>query len=158
MPPPIDLACPSWLAVSASTQDLLAAAAQTWDDDAASEGYIRAVLTQLDVDLDALVGAYRYFFYKNNDPMALEDAIALCDRIQTANQWPHGWDSLTPLLLSQLDDLTVRLYLSETAGHTLRLHNLLTEPWTPDQLRPFFVDLPVAASSTPGSVYPLRLT
>jgi hypothetical protein len=124
MSPPADLACPSWLAVSASTQDLLAAAAQAWDDDNASEGYIRAALAQPGIELDALVGAYRYFFYKNNDPMALEVAIALCDRIQTANHWPQDWNALKPILLSQLEDLTVRLYLSAYAATGLVLARL----------------------------------
>jgi len=30
------------------------------------------------------------------------------------------------------------------AGHVLNVHNLLTEPWTPETLRPFFGDRPVA--------------
>lgn len=32
----------------------------------------------------------------------------------------------------------------EAAGHTLDLHNLLTEPWTAPSLRPFLAPLPVA--------------
>ena len=30
------------------------------------------------------------------------------------------------------------------AGHILQVHNLLTEPWTPERLRLFFGDRPVA--------------
>jgi len=34
--------------------------------------------------------------------------------------------------------------LLREAGHTLRVHDLLTVPWDADRLRPFFGDLPVA--------------
>jgi nitrogenase-associated protein len=33
--------------------------------------------------------------------------------------------------------------LLQAAGHQLQVHNLLTEPWTPEQLRLFFGELPV---------------
>ena len=33
--------------------------------------------------------------------------------------------------------------LLQKAGHHLHVHNLLTETWTPAQLRPFFGDLPI---------------
>ncbi len=34
--------------------------------------------------------------------------------------------------------------LLQAAGHRLDVHNLLTEAWTPERLRPFFGELPVA--------------
>ena len=34
--------------------------------------------------------------------------------------------------------------LLSTAGHTVDARNLLTEPWTPDRLRQFFGDRPIA--------------
>jgi hypothetical protein len=118
------LACPSWLAVSATTQDLLVTAAHSWDDPATSELCLRQALAQPEVELDALVGAYRYYFYKNNDSMALEVATRLCDRIQKAQQWPPDWDSLKPILQSHLEDLTVRLYLSAYTASGLVLARL----------------------------------
>jgi len=33
--------------------------------------------------------------------------------------------------------------LLQTAGHSLRVHNLLTEPWTPERLQAFFGDRPI---------------
>lgn len=51
------------------------------------------------------------------------------------------------------------------AGHTLRVHNLLAEPWTPEKLRPFFGDRPVAEWFNPtappitaGEIHPDQLT
>lgn len=53
----------------------------------------------------------------------------------------------------------------ETAGHHLRTHNLLTESWTAETLRPFFGDRPVkdwfnptAPAITAGEVQPETLT
>ncbi|EDX87746.1 nitrogenase-associated protein [Synechococcus sp. PCC 7335] len=50
------------------------------------------------------------------------------------------------------------------AGHVLTVHNLLTEPWTPETLRPFFGDLPVsdwfnptAPPITRGEICPQRI-
>lgn len=51
------------------------------------------------------------------------------------------------------------------AGHTLNVHNLLTEPWTVDRLRPFFGDRPIREWFNPtappiqsGTVCPEHLT
>lgn len=55
--------------------------------------------------------------------------------------------------------------LLREAGHHLKEHNLLTEPWDTERLRPFFGDLPVAEwfnRSAPavkdGRVIPVRLS
>ncbi|MBL1176231.1 ArsC/Spx/MgsR family protein [Pantanalinema sp. GBBB05] len=40
---------------------------------------------------------------------------------------------------------TKQKLLLQAAGHQLEVHNLLTETWTPEALRPFFGDLPVTA-------------
>jgi nitrogenase-associated protein len=39
---------------------------------------------------------------------------------------------------------TMQKSLLAVVGHTVQAHNLLTEPWTPERLRSFFGDLPVA--------------
>ncbi|MEO0406712.1 MAG: hypothetical protein AAF289_05115 [Cyanobacteria bacterium P01_A01_bin.135] len=95
---------PSWFSTSASTQPWLAAAAQSWEDTQTSERYVEQALAQPDVDLEALVSAYRYYFYKNQDAKALEMAIAVTERIQRLEQWPAQWDDLKPILLARLDD------------------------------------------------------
>ena len=53
--------------------------------------------------------------------------------------------------------------LLQSAGHVLRIHNLLAESWTPERLRPFFGDRPVvdwfnptAPPITAGEVCPER--
>lgn len=100
------------------------AAAQTWENTKVSEQYIQRALAQPDVELDVLVSAYRYYFYKNNNALALEMAVTVCDRIQTTEQWPTDWERLKPLLVSQLDHDMVRLYLSAYAASGLLLARL----------------------------------
>ena len=115
---------PSWFSVASSAKTLLVAAAQTWEDTDVSEQYIQQALAQPDVELDTLVSAYRYFFYKNNNAKALEIAIAVCDRVRNDQQWPTDWEDLKPLFLDQLDDAMVRLYLSAYNASGLLLARL----------------------------------
>ncbi len=123
---------PSWFSVASSAKPLLVAAAQTWEDTDVSEQYIQQALAEPDVELDTLVSAYRYFFYKNNNAEALEIAIAVCDsasadlsvRIRKDEQWPTDWEDLKPLFLDQLDDAMVRLYLSAYNASGLLLARL----------------------------------
>lgn len=115
---------PPWFSAAASARTFLVAAAQTWEDTQASEQYIQQALAQPDIDLDVLVSAYRYYFYKNNNVMALEMATTVCDRIQTAEQWPVAWDDLKPILLARLEDEIARLYLSAYAASGLLLARL----------------------------------
>ena len=41
--------------------------------------------------------------------------------------------------------------LLAASGHVLEIRNLLAEPWTPDSLRPFFGDRPVAEWFNPSA-------
>ncbi|MEM6255481.1 MAG: hypothetical protein AAF821_21410 [Cyanobacteria bacterium P01_D01_bin.156] len=115
---------PPWFPVTGSAKASLVAAAQTWENTKVSEQYIQQALAQPDVELDVLISAYRYYFYKNNNDRALEMAVAVCDRIQKNNQWPTDWESLKPLLISRLDEATVRIYLSAYAASGLLLGRL----------------------------------
>lgn len=54
--------------------------------------------------------------------------------------------------------------LLQAAGHRLRVHNLLAEPWTPERLKPFFGDRPIpdwfnptAPSIKAGEIDPQQL-
>ncbi|NJM97033.1 MAG: hypothetical protein HC800_07500 [Phormidesmis sp. RL_2_1] len=51
-------------------------------------------------------------------------AIAVIERIQQAEQWPTQWDDLKPILLADLDDQSVRLYLSAYMASGLMLARL----------------------------------
>lgn len=115
---------PPWLDVGAASERLLVAAANTWEDTSTSEQYIQKALAPPDVEFDVLVGAYRYYFYKNRDVEALQVARTVLDRIHQAEQWPTDWDTLMPILKSRLEDTIVRLYLNAYAGSGLLLARL----------------------------------
>ena len=113
---------PPWFLVDGSARDLLVSAAQAWEDTTVSEQYVQQALAQPDVDLDVLISAYRYYFYKHNNARALAMANAVCDRISQA--WPTDWKTLKPLLIAQLDSPAVRLYLSAYAASGILLARL----------------------------------
>lgn len=118
------ISTPPWVSVEPTSQALLTAAAQSWEDDLTSEQYIQQALAQPDVELDVLVSAYRYYFYKNSNIKALEMATQVLMRLQQAEKWPADWDSLKPILLAQMDDSAARLYLSAYAASGLLLARL----------------------------------
>ena len=110
----------------ASAQALLSAAVEHWDDTSAADQYIQQALAT-DANLDVLISAYRYYFYKSNAAMALQMAIAVCKYIQQLEHWPSDWAALQPILLSQIELQSARLYISAYAASGVlqaRLGNL----------------------------------
>lgn len=103
----------------ASAQDLLSAAVCSWEDTSTSNQYIQKALAQKDVDLDVVVSAYRYYFYKSNTSMALKMAVEVCDRIRVDKQWPADWQKLKPILLEQIERPQTRLFISAYAASGL---------------------------------------
>lgn len=115
---------PSWCGASKVNQAFLAAADQTWDDPDVSEQHIQQALAQPDVELEVLVSAYRYYFYKGNVSMTLGIALIVGDRIRQIEKWPKDWKSLKPILQERLDDPSTRLYLSAYGASGLALARL----------------------------------
>lgn len=121
----------------ASTQELLAAAINHWDNTAVSAQYVQAALAK-DAGLEVLISAYRYYFYKSDAPMALKMAIAVCDRVQQAEQWPTHWDELQPILLAQIESVNARLYINAYAAAAMlraRLGQLETAQTMAEQVQ-----------------------
>jgi len=102
----------------------MAAAVHTWEDASLSSQYVQQALAQPDVELDVLVSAYRYYFYKNDAPMTLNIALRLLDRIRQQEQWSPDWEALKPILQAGLHDPVVRLYLSAYGASGLALARL----------------------------------
>jgi tetratricopeptide (TPR) repeat protein len=81
-------------------------ASDSYADTQTSEEQIRLALTENPDSLDALVGAYRFFFYKHN----YEQALQIGDRLMSFLEKRSHLDESTLALRQDLDD--VRLYLS----------------------------------------------
>lgn len=114
----------SWYDVPEEIKSLLILAANNWENTSESEQYINQALSQAEGNTDVLVTAYRYFFYKNNNPMALKVAETVVDKVQKSENFPEDWEQLKPILLSRKDEPEIRLYLNAYAASGLVLAKL----------------------------------
>lgn len=103
---------PSWYQVHPEIRQLLLAAVATWEDTDRSERFILQALAHPATNLDVLVSAYRYFFYKHNNCMARRLALQVMERIRQEESLPEEWAQLQPILKERLSDTPVRLYLN----------------------------------------------
>lgn len=106
----------SWYDVPENIKSLLILAANNWDNTVQSEMYINQALAKAEGNTDVLITAYRYFFYKNNNQMALKMAEKVVNTIQKSENLPNNWEQLKPILLSQKDNPVIRLYLNAYAA------------------------------------------
>jgi tetratricopeptide (TPR) repeat protein len=102
----------SWYDVSPEVKQLLVAAAQNWENTSESEQYIYQALAKNETNLDVLVAAYRYFFYKNNNAMALNVALKVIEKIKAIEHFPESWEQLKPILQNRREESNIRLYLN----------------------------------------------
>ena len=114
----------SWFQVPDNIKDLLILAAKTWDNTAESERYMQQALDQAGEHIDVFVSAYRYFYYKNNFPLALQTALKVIAKIKIAEQFPDDWEQLKPILISRKEEPQIRLYLNAYAAAGLVLAKL----------------------------------
>ncbi|MGB8702946.1 MAG: hypothetical protein WCD18_26320 [Thermosynechococcaceae cyanobacterium] len=106
----------SWYESSEDAKRLLIAASQTWENTAASEQFMLQALAQPEPALDVLVSAYRFFFYKNNNSMALQMAQQVMARVKATEGLPDDWTQLQPLLTARKEEPNIRLYLNAYAA------------------------------------------
>jgi tetratricopeptide (TPR) repeat protein len=114
----------SWFQVPENIKKLLILAADTWENTAESENYMQQALAQSDNNLDILVSAYRYFYYKNNYVLALQTTTKLLDRIKESEKFPEKWEQLNPILINRREETQIRLYLNAYAATGLVLAKL----------------------------------
>lgn len=107
----------SWYAVPEDIKSLLILAAESWEDRTLSEQYINRAL-EIDNAInnndsfDVLVTAYRYFFYKNSNRLALKMARRVIDKVINSENLPDRWEELKPILLDRKEEPAIRLYLN----------------------------------------------
>jgi hypothetical protein len=114
----------SWYKVPEDIKHLLLLAANHWEDTALSEQYINQALAQSHADLDVLVTAYRYFFYKNNNSMALQIANKVIEFVKTTEQLPDDWGEQISVLETRKEEPNIRLYLNSYTASGLMLARL----------------------------------
>lgn len=106
----------SWYDVPADIKHLLVLAAENWENSAKSEEYMNQALAKTGNNTDVLVAAYRYFFYKNNQPMALVMATKVVENVKESEKLPDDWSELKPILETRKNETEIRLYLNAYAA------------------------------------------
>ena len=107
----------SWYDIPEDVKHLLVLASEHWEDTERSQQYMNDALAIAEDNIDVLVGAYRYFFYKSNPTMALTIAQKVLNKIQKAENLPENWEELKPILINRKDDSdTIRMYINAYAA------------------------------------------
>ncbi|TVP62857.1 MAG: hypothetical protein EA343_10000 [Nodularia sp. (in: Bacteria)] len=114
----------SWFQVPEDVKKLLILAAQSWENTSESEKYIHQALAKAGDNTEILVSAYRFFYYKNNYPLALQTAIKVLDKIKELEKFPDDWEKLQPILVKRQEEPQIRLYLNAYAASGMVLANL----------------------------------
>ncbi len=114
----------SWFQVPEDIKKLLVLAAQNWENTTESEKYIQQALDKAGEYVEIYISAYRFFYYKNNYPLALKTTLQLLDKIQSVEKLPDNWESLKPILVNRKEDPQIRLYLNAYAASGLVLAKL----------------------------------
>ncbi len=114
----------SWWDVEPEIQQLLLLASENWEYTGLAEKYIREALFKAGNNLDVLVGAYRFFFYKHQPAAALSIAQQVLQLIATRENLPIEWSQLKPILITRKQEPNIRLYLNAYAAKGLILAQL----------------------------------
>ncbi len=114
----------SWCDVEPEVKQLLLLASENWASTSLAEKYIREALFKAGNNLDVLVGAYRFFFYKHQPSAALSIAEKVLQLITSRENLPIEWSQLQPILLARKQEPNIRLYLNAYAAKGLILAQL----------------------------------
>lgn len=114
----------SWCDAEPEIKQLLLLAGENWEYTSLAEKYIREAVFKAGNNLDVLVGAYRFFFYKHQPAVALSIARQVLNTIATTENLPVEWSQLEPILITRKQEPNIRLYLNAYAATGLVLAQL----------------------------------
>ena len=114
----------SWYDVEPEIKQLLLLASENWEYTGLAEKYIREALFKAGNNLDVLVGAYRFFFYKHQPAAALSIAEQVLQLLVSRENLPIEWSELQPILVAHKQEPNIRLYLNAYAAKGLILAQL----------------------------------
>ncbi|NEP44614.1 MAG: hypothetical protein F6K25_19520 [Okeania sp. SIO2G4] len=109
----------SWYDVPEDVKSLLMLAVENWEDTETSENYINQALAKTEGNLDILIGAYRYFFYKNNMKMSLELADMVINEVKKRENLPDDWQEVKTILASRKNEQQINLLITAYAASGL---------------------------------------
>jgi tetratricopeptide (TPR) repeat protein len=102
----------SWFQVPEDVKKLLVLAANNWENSESQD------------NIDVLIAAYRFFFYKNNYLLALQVAEKVIAAIKKSESFPESWDELKLILSAKKNEYSIRLYLNAYSASGLVLAKL----------------------------------
>ena len=105
----------SWYDASEEVKELLILATDNWENSSLAEQYINQALEKAGNNMDVLVGAYRFFFYKNKTEIALKIAREVLRLIEKKENLPLKWEQLQPILKERQKEANIRLYINAYA-------------------------------------------
>lgn len=105
-----------WYDVPQKVKELLNLAANHWENTELSTSYINQAIDQAGNNLDVLVSAYRYFFYKNQPNAALHTANRVLALIEEQEKLPQDWILKEPILIARHEEPIISLYLNAYAS------------------------------------------
>ena len=114
----------SWCNVEPKVKQFLVLASENWEYTGLAEKYIREALFRAGNNLDVLVGAYRFFFYKSKPAAALQIANQVLQIVRKEENLPTAWEQLKPILVSRKNEPLIRHYLNAYAATGLILAKL----------------------------------
>jgi tetratricopeptide (TPR) repeat protein len=114
----------SWYNVEPEIKQLLLLASDNWEYTGLAEKYIKEALAKAENNLDVLIGAYRFFFYKHQPTNALSIIQQVLELITTQENLPVEWLELKAILIAHKQEPSIRLYLSAYAAKSLVLAQL----------------------------------
>lgn len=118
-PPQQSMTRLSWYPVSEDIKQLLSLVVDHWHTPEIADPYMQQAIELAGDHPDVLVSAYRYFFYTHNDPLALQVATKVLERVQQAEDLPTDWGQLKLILSDRRDDPNIRLYINAYAASGL---------------------------------------
>ncbi|MGB5631753.1 MAG: hypothetical protein WBM44_15630 [Waterburya sp.] len=113
-----------WCDVEPEVKQLMLLAGENWEYTGLAEKYIREALSKAGNNLDVLIGAYRFFFYKHKPVVALSIAQKVVQLIAKTENLPREWLLLKPILLACKQEPNIRLYITAYAATGLILAQL----------------------------------
>ncbi|AFY58854.1 hypothetical protein Riv7116_6526 [Rivularia sp. PCC 7116] len=102
----------SWYDVPDDIQELLKSAADNSENTSECEKYINQALSKTDKELDVLIAAYRYFFYKQKYQMALETAEKVQEKAKQEAKLPDAWEDQKPILIKRQAEQIIQTYVN----------------------------------------------
>jgi tetratricopeptide (TPR) repeat protein len=114
----------SWCDIEPEIKQLFLLASNNWEYTDLAEKYIRKALSKANNNLDVLIGAYRFFFYKHQPKTTLSIVQQVLQLITTQENLPVEWLQLKAILITHKEKPNIRLYLNAYAAKSLVLAQL----------------------------------